>query len=88
MAILAHLIGTSSYLQETRACIKAWMSSNSNQIRPLPSELPVLERLKKKCIMFLTSFLYWDFFLSMKRAYVFQKLTRIISKGNNLLIYK
>ena len=47
------LIGTSSFLQETRACIKALMSSNSNQIRPLTTELPALERLKNQCKMFL-----------------------------------
>ena len=35
-----------------------------------------------------TSFLYWDFFLSMNGAYSFQKLTQIISKGNNVLFYK
>ena len=42
------LIGTSSFLQETRACIKAWMSLNLNQIRPL-TMLPALERLKNQC---------------------------------------
>ena len=41
------LTGTSPFLQETRTCIKAWMSSNFNQIRPLTTELPALERLKK-----------------------------------------
>ena len=41
------------FLQETRTCRKAWMSSNSNQIRPLTTELPALERLKNQCIMFL-----------------------------------
>ena len=42
-----------SFLQKTRKCIKAWMSSISNQIRPLTTELPALERLKNQCIMFL-----------------------------------
>ena len=83
MAILAH----SSFLQETRTCIKAWMSSSKNQILPLTTELPALEHLKNQCIMFLSlQFLY--IFLSMNGAYAFQKLTRSISKGNNLLIYK
>ena len=39
------LIRTSSFLQETRTCLKAWMSSNFNQIRPLTTELLALERL-------------------------------------------
>ena len=41
------LIETSSPLQETRTCIKAWMSLNLNQIKPLTMELPALEHLKK-----------------------------------------
>ena len=41
------LIGSSSFLQETRTCIKAWMTSNFNQIRLLTADLPALERLKK-----------------------------------------
>ena len=40
------LIGSSSLLQVTRTCIKAWMSFEFNQIRPLTTELPTLERLK------------------------------------------
>ena len=42
------LMGTSSFLQETRTCIKAWMSSNLNQIRPLTMELPALVRASEK----------------------------------------
>ena len=42
------LIGTFSSLQETRTCIYAWMSLNFNQIRPLATELPALERLKNQ----------------------------------------
>ena len=38
--------------------------------------------------VFVTSGFYTWIFLSMNGAYAFQKLTRIISKGNNLLIYK
>ena len=45
------LIGSSSFLQKTRTCIKAWMSSNFNQIGPLNVELPALECLKNQCIM-------------------------------------
>ena len=41
-------IGSSSFLQETRTCIKAWMSLNFNQIRTLTMELPVLEHLKNR----------------------------------------
>ena len=47
----SYLIGTSSFLQETGTCIKALMSSNFNQIRPLTTELPALKRLKNQCIM-------------------------------------
>ena len=36
------LIGSSSFLQETRTCIKAWLSSNFNQIGPPNAELPAL----------------------------------------------
>ena len=53
MAALATsvLIGPSSFLQETRTCIKAWISSNFSQIGPLTTELPALERLKNQCII-------------------------------------
>ena len=37
---------TFSFLRETKACIQAWMSSNSNQIRQLDTAL-ALKRLKK-----------------------------------------
>ena len=40
------LIGTFSYLQVMRTCIKAWMSLNLGQIPPLTMELAALERLK------------------------------------------
>ena len=40
------LIGSSSFLQVSRTCIKAWMSSNFNQMPPLTPELSALERLK------------------------------------------
>ena len=45
------LIGSSSFLQKTRTCIKTWMSSNFNQIVPLNAELPALECLKNQCLM-------------------------------------
>ena len=45
------LIRTSSFLQETMTCLKAWMSLNVNQIRPLTTELPALERLKNICTL-------------------------------------
>ena len=32
------LIVTSSFFQETRTCLKAWMSLNFNKIRPLTTE--------------------------------------------------
>ena len=40
------LIESSSFLQVTRTCLKAWMSSNFGQITPLTPELSALERLK------------------------------------------
>ena len=48
--VLLFLIGTSSYLQDTRTCIKAWVSSNFRQIQPLTTELSVLERLNNQYI--------------------------------------
>ena len=47
------LIESSSFLLETRACIKVWMTSNINQIRPLTTDLTVLEHLKNRCIVML-----------------------------------
>ena len=40
------LIGSFSYLQVIRTCIKAWMSLNLGQIPPLTIELAALQRLK------------------------------------------
>ena len=40
------LIGSFSYLQVMRTCIKAWMSWNLGQIPPLTMELNALERLR------------------------------------------
>ena len=40
------LIGSSSFLQVTRICIKTYMSSNLGQIPLLTTELATLERLK------------------------------------------
>ena len=42
------LIGSFSYLQVMRTCIKAWMSLNLGQIPPLTRELAALERLKNR----------------------------------------
>ena len=42
------LIGSFSYLQVMRTCIKAWMSLNLGQIPPLTMELAALERLKNR----------------------------------------
>ena len=41
------LIGSFSYLQVMRTCIKAWMSLNLGQIPPLTMKLAALERRKK-----------------------------------------
>ena len=46
------LIGSTSFLQVIRTCIKAWMRSNFGQIPPLTTELPALERLKNQCLHF------------------------------------
>ena len=46
------LIGSFSYLQVMRTCIKAWMSLNLGQIPPLTMELAALERLKNRCHQF------------------------------------
>ena len=40
------LIRSSSFLQVTRTCIKAWMSSNFGQITPPTPELSALAHLK------------------------------------------
>ena len=45
-------IGSSSFLQVTRTGMKAWMSSNVGQNRPLTTELFTLELLKSWIIMF------------------------------------
>ena len=42
------LIGSFSYLQVMRTCIKAWMSLNLGQIPPLTMELAALGRLKNR----------------------------------------
>ena len=48
---LSFLIRSSSFLQVRRTTIKAWMSLNFNQIRPLTLELPALEVLKNQSII-------------------------------------
>ena len=40
---------SSSFLQVTRTCMKAWMSSNFGQIPTPTPELSVLARLKNSC---------------------------------------
>ena len=47
--VTSFLIGSSSFLQVTRTCLKVWMKFG--QIPPLPTELATLERLKNQCIM-------------------------------------
>ena len=42
------LIGSFSYLQVMRTCIKAWMTLNFGRIPPLTMELAVLERLRNR----------------------------------------
>ena len=45
----AFLIRSSSFLQVTRTYMKAWTSSNFNQIPPPSPELSALARLKNCC---------------------------------------
>ena len=45
----AFLIRSSSFLQVTRTYMKAWTSSNFNQIPPPTPELSALARLKNCC---------------------------------------
>ena len=40
------LIGSSSYFQVMRSCVKTWMSSNFGKITPLTVELAAVECLK------------------------------------------
>ena len=44
-------IGSSSFLQVRRTCIKAWMSLNFGKIPTQTMELAALECLKNQCIM-------------------------------------
>ena len=74
-----------SFLQETRTCIKAWLSSHSNQIRPLTTELPALERLKNQCIMFfVTSVFILGFFSVNKWSICFSKANSNNFQGKQL----
>ena len=47
------LVSRPDNMDETvpHTCLKAWLSSNLNQIRPLTTELPALEHLKSQCLM-------------------------------------
>ena len=45
------LLSFFSFLQVTRTCMKAWMSSNFGQIPTPTPELSALARLKNCCIM-------------------------------------
>ena len=45
------LIGSSSFLKETRITITSWMKSNMSQIRPWTAELAALECLKNQFLV-------------------------------------
>ena len=45
------LIGSSSFLQATRACRKVWIGLNFGKIPPQTMELAALKHLKNQCIM-------------------------------------
>ena len=49
---VSFLIGSSSFLQEIRTCIKIWMGFDFNEIQPLTTVLclAALEHLKNQCI--------------------------------------
>ena len=46
---------SSSFLQVTRTCIKAWMGSNFGQVPTQTPELSALARLKNCCIYVVTT---------------------------------
>ena len=54
------LISSSSFLQVTRTCIKAWMSLNFGKIPTWNTELAALERLKKSMYNVVNSSLIFD----------------------------
>ena len=58
------LIGSSSFLQVSRTCMKAWTSSNFNQIPPPTPELSALACLKNCCEHSSAYFFDWIFFIS------------------------
>ena len=57
------LIGSTSFLQVTRTCMKAWMSSNFGQIPPPTPELCALARLKNCCEHSSAYIFDWIFFI-------------------------
>ena len=59
----AFLIRSSSFLQVTRTYMKAWTSSNFNQIPPPTPELSALVRLKNCCEHSSAYFFDWMFFI-------------------------
>ena len=56
-------IGSSSFLQVSRTCMKAWTSSNFNQIPPPTPELSALARLKNCCEHSSAYIFDWIFFI-------------------------
>ena len=59
----AFLIRSSSFLQVTRTYMKAWTSSNFNQIPPPTPELSALARLKNCCDHSSAYIFDWIFFI-------------------------
>ena len=59
----AFLIRSSSFLPVTRTYMKAWMSSNFNQIPPPTPELSALARLKNCCEHSSAYIFDWIFFI-------------------------
>ena len=59
----AFLIRSSSFLQVTRTYMKAWTSSNFNQIPPPTPELSALARLKNCCKHSSAYIFDWIFFI-------------------------
>ena len=67
------LIGSSEFLQVTRTIIKAWTSSQFDQIRPWNAELAALERLK------ISIDLKWEKSCEHSRAFIFNWIFFILA---------
>ena len=67
------LIRSSSFLQVTRTCTKAWMSSNFGQIPPPTPELSALGRLKNLCSLAPSFLIGSSLFLQVRRTTIISR---------------